>query len=253
MWNYFEAEEGRWYSWNLNGAAMYLRREAEAWRIAANSVPLRDIRPQAGGPEPDLSPKNLPECFVRGAGRQVSLRPYFYEKPYYINFRDKIRLMPEAETRLDLALPPVLRLELAGGLELFRFTPFLLSDAWSGDDTMSGFLCLSLPVGFGPSVPAGESSLIHGEFIFRNLTKTILDIDRLVLSTNSLGIYEKEGHLRCEAIVVDTNGGGGGELRITPRPGAPEGYRTIAAVQKNGMGDTLIRRSADLIKNIAGI
>ncbi|MDR1107776.1 MAG: hypothetical protein LBL19_01950 [Spirochaetaceae bacterium] len=252
MWNYFEAEEGRWYYWNLNGAGVYLCREGDVWRMAADSVLLRDIRPEAGGPEGDISPKNPPGCFALGAGRQAALRPYFYEKPYYINFRDKIRLMPEAETRLELALPPVLRLELAGGLELLRFTPFLLSETWSGSDTMSGFLCLSLPVDFGPSALTGESSLIHGELIFRNPTKTILDIDRLILSANSLGIYEKDGHLRCESIVVDTNGSGG-ELRLTPRPGAPEGYRLITAAQKNGMGDTLIRRSADLLKNIAGI
>jgi hypothetical protein len=251
MWNYFEAEEGRWYFWNLNGAAVYLRREGDEWRVAANSIVFRDLSPHVGGPEPDLPPKNLPEYIVRGAGRQVSLHPYFYDKPYYINFRDKLRLMPEAETRLDLALPPMLRLELAGELELFRFTPFLLSEAWSGNDPMFGFLCLSLPAGFFPSVFAGGSSLIQGELVFRNHTKTILDIDRLILDTNSLTIYKKEGRLCCERIIVDTNGGG--ELRITPQPGAPEGYTSITTAQKNRMGDALIRRSAGLIKNIAGI
>jgi hypothetical protein len=251
MWKYFEPEEARWYFWNLNGAAAYLRREGDLWRVAVNSVLFQEISPLAGGPEPGLPPGKLPEYFVTAAGRQVSLHPYFYEKPYCINFQDKIRLLPEAETRLTLALPPVLRLELAGGLELIRFTPFLLSETWSGNDSVSGFLCLSLPVNACSSTFTGGSAFIHGELIFRNRTKNILDMDRLVLSANSLNIYEKEGRLCCETVMVDTNGGG--ELRITPQPGVPGGYERITAGQKNGMGDTLIRRSADLIKNLTGI
>jgi hypothetical protein len=251
MWKSFEPEEARWYFWNLNGAAAYLRREGDLWRVAVNSVSFQEISPLAGGPEPGLPPEKFPEYFAAAACRRVSLRPSFYEKPYCINFQDKIRLLPEAETRLKLALPPVLRLELAGGLELIRFTPFLFSETWSGNDSVSGFLCLSLPVRAFSSAFTGGASFIQGELIFRNHTKNILDMDRLVLSANSLNIYEKEGRLRCETVIVDTNGGG--ELRITPQPGVPEGYGTITVGQKNGMGDTLIRRSTDLIKNITGI
>jgi hypothetical protein len=251
MWNYFEPEDARWYHWNLNGAAVYLFRNGDEWRTAAYSVRFQEITPHAGGPGTEPPPGDLPECFAVGTGRKVALRPCFYEKPYYINFRDKIRMMPETETRLDLALPPVLRLELAGELELIRFTPFLLSEAWSGEDSMSGFLCASLPACSHPSDFTGASSFIHGELIFRNLTKAIMDIDRLILYTNPLGIYEKEGRLCCETITADINSGG--EFKINLRPGAPEGYETIIAPKKNGMGNILIRRSADLIKNIAGI
>lgn len=237
MWKYFEPEEARWYHWNLNGAEVYLRREGDEWRTALRPVLFQEITPSADGPEPDRAPRNLPEFSAVGAGRQVVLRPYFYEKPYYINFRDKIRLMPETETRLDLALPPVLRLELAGGLELTQFTPFLFPEAWSGEDTMSGFLCVSLPVPFPPSSFTGGSSFIHGEIIFRNQTKTVLNIDRLVLYTDSLSIYKKEGDLRCETVVGDTNGSG--ELKINLRPGMPGGYEAITAARKTGWGISL--------------
>jgi hypothetical protein len=251
MWNYFEPEEARWYHWNLNGAGAYLYRSGDEWRVAAHSVRFQELTPHAGGPGSDPPPAGTREYFAVGTGRLVALRPCFYEKPYYINFRDKIRMLPETETRLDLTLPPVLRLELAGELELVRFTPFLLSETWSGEDTMSGSLCACLPTAFHPSGFTGASSLIHGELIFRNHTKTVLDIDRLVLYTNSLGIYEKEGRLRCETITVDAVGGG--EFKINLRPGAPDGYGTVALPRKNGVGNILIRRSADLIKNIAGI
>ncbi|MDR0688760.1 MAG: hypothetical protein LBG08_00625 [Spirochaetaceae bacterium] len=250
MWKCFEPEEARWYHWNLNGAEVYLRREGDEWRTALRSVLFQEATPSADGPEPDRAPRNLPEYSAVGVGRQVVLRPWFYEKPYCVNFRDRIRLMPETETRLDLALPPVLRLELAGGLELTRFTPFLLPETWSGEDTMSGFLGVSLSVPSPPWSVTGASSFIHGEIIFRNQTKTILDIDRLVLYTDSLNVYKKEGDLRCETVVVDTNSNG--ELRINPRPGTPDGYEAIPVARKNGMGNILIRRSADLIKNIAG-
>jgi hypothetical protein len=251
MWKYFEVEEGRWYVWNLNGAAVYLRREGNVWQAAVASVLLQEKSPLAGGPEPGLPPGDLPEYFATAAGRQVALHPYFYEKPYCVNFQDKIRLMPEAEIRLDLALPPVLRLELAGGLELVQFTPFLLSETWSGNDSMSGFLCLSLPVQAHASRSAGGGSFIHGELIIRNRTKTILNMDCLVLSANSLNIYEKEGQLRCEGLLVDAIGGG--EFRLSPQPGVPAGYNTITAAPKNVIGDIFMRRSADLIKNIARI
>jgi hypothetical protein len=232
MWNYFEPEEGRWYHWNLNGAVIYLRRDGDAWRAAVRPVPLRELSPQAGGPGTDLPPGELPGYVVASSGRKAALRPYFYEKPYYITFREKVCLAPEAETRLDLALPPVFQLEPAGEPELFRFTPFPLSEAWAGDNTMSGFLCASLPARLLPPDFQALSSFIHGELIFRNHTKTVLEIERLVLNTNSLGVYEKAGRLRCETAVVDTNGGG--ELKVNFLPGAPEGYGAVTPAKKTG-------------------
>ncbi|MDR2758378.1 MAG: hypothetical protein LBB78_03265 [Spirochaetaceae bacterium] len=235
MWNYFEPEEARWYHWNLNGAAFYLRRDGNEWRAVVNSIVLPEATPLAGGPGTDPPPKELPGYFIAASNRKVILRPYFYEKPYYINFREKICLMPEAETRLNLALPPVLRLE-AGELELIRFTPFLLSEAWTGDNPMSGSLCVSLPMGSPSSEFKEVSSFIHGELILRNPTKTVLAIDHLVLYTNSLNIYEKEGRLLCETAMVDTNGG---EPRVNFLQGVPGGYGTITSAKKTGWGISL--------------
>lgn len=235
MWNYFEPRDGCWYHWDLNGAACGFSRNGDEWRAAVTPCMLRDLRPGIRGPEP--APPPPASYFIVAAGREVILRPYFYEKPYYIQFLPKIRLLPEAETRLDLALPPVLRLELAGELELLQFAPFLLSETWAGDDTMSGSLCISLPVPSPVSSFKGVSSFIYGELIFRNHTKATLDIDHLVLSANSLNIYEKEGRLLCESIIVDTNGGG--ELKVNPRPGIPEGYRTLTTAKKTGWGRSL--------------
>jgi hypothetical protein len=237
MWKYFEPEAGRWYRWNLNGAVFYLRREGDEWRAVVKSILFQEVTPQAGGPETDLSPQEPPGYFAAASGGEAALRPCFYEKPYYLNFREKVRLMPEAEIRLDLALPPVLRLELAGELDLLRFTPFLLSESWAGDDTMAGFLGVSLPAGFPPSSFTGASSFIHGELILCNHAKTALELDHLVLYTNSLNIYEKEGRLLCETVTVDANSGG--ELKVNPRPGAPEGYSVITTAKKAGWGLSL--------------
>ncbi|MDR3161041.1 MAG: hypothetical protein LBU28_05435 [Spirochaetaceae bacterium] len=243
MWHAFEPEEHEWYQWNLNGAAAYLRRDGDEWRTAYRPVLFHEIEDGTGGPEPAPPPEGLPVYVTAGAGRSVALRPYFGDKPSLLKFSGHPHLLPDAEMRIGLALPPMLQLELADSLPLIRFMPFLFPETWYGEDTMSGSLYLSLP-----QEPREAAALVRGELLLKNGTKAALDIDRLVLDTEILGIYEQEGRLACETVLLE--GLPGEDFRISLLPQTPEGALRLTPGKKPG--GTLIRRGVDLIKTIAG-
>jgi hypothetical protein len=247
MWHYFEPEENCWYQWNLNGAAVYFRRDGDAWQAAYRPVLFHEMEDGAGGPEPSDPPEGLPVYVSAGTGRSVALRPYLGDKPCLLKFPKNLHLLPDAEFRISLALPPVLQLELAASAPLIRFMPFLLPEAWHGDNTIFGSLYLSLPVSFTRE-PRDVPALIRGELLLKNSMKAALDIDHLVLDTEILGIYEQEGRLVCETISLEALSGG--DFKISILPGTPPDAKRLSLDKKNNGGGTFVRRGVDLIKNI---
>jgi hypothetical protein len=253
MWHYFEPEENCWYHWDLNGAAVYLRRDGNTWQTAYRPVPFREIKDGFGGPDPLpppkglSSPEGLPVSVSAGTGRSVALRPAFGDKPCMLKFPEKLHLLPDAEIRIGLALPPALQLELEPSLPLLRFTPFLFPETWYGENTMSGALYLSLPASFRRE-PRDVPALVRGELFLKNSSKAALDLDRLVLYTDILGIYRQGGRLACETVLLEALPGE--DFKMSLRSGTPEGAEPLNLGKKNGGGELFIRRGVELIKNI---
>jgi hypothetical protein len=247
MWHYFEPEEQGWYRWRLNGAGVYLRRDGDAWKAAYRPVLFHEMEDGFGGPEPGAPPEGLPVSVIAGTGRRVALRPSFGDKPCLLKFPERLHLLPDGELRLALALPPALQLELADSLPLIRFMPFLLPETWYGEDTMSGSLYLSLPLSRRETRDA--PAFIQGELLLKNSARAALDLDRLVLDTDLLGVYDQGGRLVCETLAMEALPGG--DFKIS-RLGTPPGAERLSPEKKNGNGGTFIRRGVDLIRDITG-
>jgi hypothetical protein len=275
LWNYFEPQEARWYRWRLNGAAAYIRRDGDEWRIACKSIPYREIGGDAGGPEeaPPDTPAKLPldipaqlpldtppeslKCrLALGAGTGLTLRPYLRDRPYLAAIRGGLRLLPGMEARFVLALPPVVQFELTGEKVLADWSPFICSETWYGEDTMSGDLCLSIPAEVGTmpgspeTLPFGIPALIRCELLVRNRARTALDLDRLILYTAPVNVYEDGEGLVCDTIVADALGAG--EFRMNVQAPGPGQRRILSVGIKSGVGEILIHRGVSLLKTIAG-
>jgi hypothetical protein len=256
VWKSFEPEPGKWYRWDLHGAAAWLKKEASpggfCWHTAFETVPLGEALSAAsncGGPREGEAPEGL-SCTVSGGGpAAVRLRPCPGSKPCLVKMGDKLNLLPGAEARFTLYLPPVFRFE-AGNACLDSALPFIHSEAWFGD-TMLGLLCLYLPppLVFPAPGPQGPAAFIRCALTIKNRSRTAADIGRQLIYTESLGLYEAEGSLRSDLVTVEILSGG--DLKMTTVP--PRGKHTrIGPVPRNRVGDILIRRGTDFIKDILG-
>jgi hypothetical protein len=121
---------------------------------------------------------------------------------------------------------------------------------------MSGLLCLYLPPSLifpapaGPPVPQappGPAAFIRCVLSIKNRSRTAADISRQLIYTGSLGVYEAEGGLCSDLVAAEILPGG--DLKIAAVP--PRGKHTrIGPAPRNGVGDVLIRRGTDFIKDI---
>ncbi|WP_304225055.1 hypothetical protein [Gracilinema caldarium] len=271
MWDYFAPQEITWYEWRLDGGRAFLRKNGEEWRLAFLSGSFLDLNPDAGGPEPVEHPGQSPVSFAVSRGEKVALRPYYANRPYLITVRNEIKLLPGAEARFSVALPPLLRFELEDGTVLAEKQHFNLSPTWFGDKT-SGDLCLSLPLMLDPQckgeVPTKEGSdgntgidiksaasacksLIHCDIIVRNVSKNELDLKRFAIYTDLMNIYEQDGFLTGDTVLIDTTADGG--LRMSVDSGAHRNRKKVHTGNRSGLSELLVRRGMNFLKSITGM
>jgi hypothetical protein len=271
MWNYFAPKEITWYQWRLDGGRAFLRKNGEEWRLAFMAGTYMDMVPDAGGPEPVEHPGVAAVSFAVGSGKKVALRPHFANKPYLITVRNEVRLLPGAEARFSVALPPLLRFELEDGTVLAEKQLFNLSPTWFGDKE-SGNLCLSLPLMLDPQCK-GEvetleatdgntgvdnltkvsncKALIHCDMVVRNSTKNKLDLKRLAIFTDLMSIYEQDGMLLSDTVLIDTTIEGG--LRMSVDEGPHKNRKKVHAGNRSGLSELLVRRGMNFLKVITGM
>lgn len=271
MWDYFTPQEITWYQWRLDGGRAFLRKNGEEWRLAFIAGSFLDLVPDAGGPEPVEHPGTAVVSFAVGKGKKVALRPHYANKPYLITVRNEVRLLPGAEARFTVALPPLLCFELEDGTVLAEKQLFNLSPTWFGDKD-AGNLCLSLPLMLDPqckgeveteeetdgitgletrSRTAECKSLIHCDLVVRNSTKNELDLKRLAIFTDLMNIYEENGLLYGDTVLIDTTNDGG--LRMSIDGGPHKNRKQIHTGNRSGISEVLVRRGINFLKVITGI
>jgi hypothetical protein len=262
MWDFFEPEEMRWYQWRLDGARAYARKNGDEWRIAVVPVYLLDSDADSGGPEVVEPPSALSYAFVVAKGRTIALRPLLSTMPYLVFARNDIRILPGSEAFFDVSLPPVVRFELDGGIVLHESLPFNVSRTWFGDKT-SGSLCLSLPTALDPrcrdekdSSPGNASgirkkSLIQCSLLVRNESKAPMELKRLAIYTDMLSIYEKDGSLSTDTVLV--HGLADGALKMGIHEGGPDKGRRLTPDAAVGISDLLIRQGMHFLHTITGM
>jgi hypothetical protein len=220
-------------------------------------------RPENAGPEEAAPLSACPAgelTVAAGEGEYAALRPFFDEKPFLIKFSAVLRLFPGAETAVTVDLPPLLRFE-ADGTTLFSFRPFVSGDTWYGD-TMKGFLCSCLAVDFAPYPKTAGPPLVPCTVSIKNSSALTAELDHVLLYADELSIYENyensgengggngesSGGLLCDTPVIEIFDG---DFRMSVKTAA-EDARLVSEGVKNSVGDMLIRRGAEIIKNITG-
>jgi len=253
MWNPFEPENAVWYRWRLNGAAAYLRRDRDAWRIAFRTILFRDVDLDdgIGGPEPEDPPADLPVIRAWGSGEKVFLHPYLCDKPYVLTMGEKLRIAPGQQCRFTATLPPLLKFELEKEKALAEEMPFTMSKTFFGSDTMNGQICHSLPAFPDDDAAASQASaLIHCEVVLTNKTKTMLEPERVEVDPERLNVYVRDDRLVTDALELDFLDANC-KLKIGRIKG--RGQRLVSVGAKFGAGEIFARKSMDIIKNITDI
>jgi hypothetical protein len=128
---------------------------------------------------------------------------------------------------------------------LFNFAPFIVKQTWYGEDNVSGEIGSSL----SPMVPNGDNDHatlpgIGCTLFVRNRNKTMLPLDKVPLNTGILAIYESNGNFICDDPVIDVYGK---EFNLSIKPAKAS---LLTPAGKSEMGETLIHRGTQIIKNL---
>jgi hypothetical protein len=260
MWDYFEPKDNQWYRWDINGASAFLQKKEDSWQVIINQIRFKDLQERFGGPFLAEKPESKDSAFsfVIGKAKKAALRPYLSGLPYLVTVKDDTRLLPGAETRFDVMLPPLLRFELSPHeAPLTEQMPFLLSHTWFGD-SMEGILCQSLPPLLLPlsnetKIPAANEhmqSLIHCELLVRNTSKAAIDVKQAAIYTELLNVYEKDGELETDEVILDSLSDG--NLKMSIHHGQKKGWKKLSS-NNSGMSEVFIRRGANFLKSMTSI
>jgi len=256
MWDIFKPKDAVWYCWRLNGAAAYLQKNGEMWRIAFKTIPLFEKTGDFGGPDIEDPPESLQVTCLCGDGEEVFPHPYLSDRPYKLGFREKIRIAPGQKLGFTAALPPVLKFELAPDAVLAQAMPLVPRQTFIGPDTMDGkfgyFLGGNLLSGWNEeSGENGEteihSTLIRCDILIKNNAKTTIEPEHFVVYPETLNVYVRQGHLVADSQELEITGTEQ-KLKISRIENA--GLRLVSAGTKSGVGEFIVSKNVDIIKDI---
>lgn len=271
MWNFFEPAEAQWYRWTLDGASLWMRKSGEEWRFALENLPFKRLESDAHGPDKVDPPESPAVSLAVARGKKVALRPHPSAMPYLVSARNEVKIHPGTEARFTIALPPLLHVELESGTVLYEGLPFTTTTTWFGDKT-SGNLCLSLPIELDPEcknesdetadAAVQESlqraahylacrSLIRCRIAVKNQSKEALDVKRLAIFTNLMNVYESDGALVSDTVVITATGDGSLQTNIDDT--GTKHMARLHSAPKTGLNEVLIMKGVSFLRSIAGL
>ncbi len=270
MWDFFEPKNNEWYRWDLNGASAFLQKVGDTWHLLFSQIPFEDLTDGFGGPYAVEAPETEDKAisFVIGNGKKAALRPYLSGMPYLVTVKDGVRIMPGAETRFDVKLPPLIRFETAPHEQpLAEIIPFVLSRTWFGD-TMSGIFCHSLPSFLVPrcdgnsiclldaensavGVNTNVQSLIRCELLIRNTSKTAMNLKQTAIYTDMLNVYEKDGKLETDEVILDSFGDDNLKMSISHEQ--KKGCKKLSSSINGGKSEVFIRHGVEFLKVVNSV
>jgi len=263
IWS-FTFPEDVWHCWHLAGAAIFVRRKGKYWQSLCRKLQWSEHCGVYSGPvqeDPDTEDNSATAATTAVRNEETAtLQMCFPEKPFLLNLGN-LRLLPGTETSLTLQLPPAFHLTAGDNPLLtepeeilFTFTPFILKEAWHGEDTMKGVLCSSLPNiirpdSDTPAIAGTEPAPgIECTVLIRNRTKAPFELSKVPLYTDTLAVYEINGKFISDKPVIEPHGGDFRETIIKE-----QGVLLAPPAIKSGVGDTLIRSGTKIIRNITGL
>ena len=245
IWDFFTPENRVWYCWRLNGAAAYLRKDNELWQTAFKTIPFYERLGGFGGPEVEEPPLSLTLSCSSGSGNEVFLHPYLSSLPYILRVQEKLRIAPGQQISFTAALPPVLKFELTSALVLEETMPFILPRTLFGPDTMNGEFGHALAASLGQELK--PAALIYCNIRIINNTKMALEPGHIAVYAEPLNVYVNQGILISDAVELLFSEA---DCRTNIIEIKDEAYRLVSKGLKCGVGETIARRSMDIIKDI---
>lgn len=258
MWDFFKPEENIWYCWHLNGAAAYIKKDADRWKTAFKTIPFHELGEELAGPQkedpPDFLPVNVSRLTSGGMDGQIRLHPYFSSQPYILKLQEKLRLGQGQELIITAELPPVLKFELAPEAVIAEIMLVIPSRTLFGLDTMDGALGYSIPASLEKKTK--PSALIYCDVLVRNNAKAALELEFLAIHPEPLNIYFYDNRLVTDILEMDFFEDADYKTSVRESSNRhtnhekDEGYRLVSAGTKCGLGENIARHSIDIIKNI---
>jgi hypothetical protein len=248
MWQLFNVSDKKQFDWNIGDVHARILRNGARWNVCFFYPPSQEIRYD-----------------VIGVGECVCFKPFLPEKPLIACLSQKIYLAPETEICFKIALPTVLEIEI-GRYAKMAVQPFPLKMSFEGADTINGELCALLPnlpelryageieddrIGTSLAEASGPSLFVFSEVIIRNRSKQVYEFDRIVIYPETIDIFEKNGTLIADLVIIDHMDTG--VFRLQTPSAAPQGYQLLTAGQKDGVGSRIFRQSAGFFKDITSI
>jgi hypothetical protein len=248
MWQSFNIDDRKEIDWNIGNVRARIFRDAAHWQVDFACPLSQDIRYE-----------------VSSAGNTVCFKPVLSAAPYVAVLPQKFNLAPDTEAGFKIAFPPALQMEI-GRCTMTDIQLFAVKSSFEGPDTINGELCAVLPdaprllysgeiendlAGASLAETAAPQLLVFSEAIIRNRSKQIYAFDRIVIYPETIDIFEKNGTLIADLVIIDYVEPG--TLRLQTPSAAPDGYQLLTVGQKNGVGTRIIRQSAGFFKDITSM
>jgi hypothetical protein len=257
VWQILTIDDKKETGWDAGNIHARILRDAAHWQV-------NFYCPLSGDTCYDIS------C----SGETLCFKPFLPETAFAAFLPQKFCLAPDMEAVFKIALPPVLQMEI-GRVARTDIPIFPQKLSFEGADTINGELCTVLPYapellhagtiendregaslasaetgGGGGAGGAGPSLLVFSEAVIRNRSKQIYTFDRFTIYPETLNIFEKDGRLIGDLVIMDYVETGA--LRVQTVSAAPAGYQLLTAGQSSSVG-ARIRQSAGFFKDITSM
>jgi hypothetical protein len=247
MWQLFNVNDKEPFDWHIGEAHARIFRDGAHWDVCFSCPPAKDIRYD-----------------VIGTGEMACIKPFLPENPLIAFLPQRISLAPDMEVCFKTILPMVLEIKI-GRYAKIPVQPFPLKMSFEGIDTINGELCVVVPetprLLYAGEIEDGRAGMslagaeVTGPFIFsetiiRNRSKQVYEFDQIIISPDSINIYEKNSSLVADLVIIDYVDG---VFHLQTSSVVPQGYRLLTAGQKDGVGTRIFRQSAGFFKDITSL
>lgn len=209
MWEKRSIEEGKIYYGKLGNKSFWIKKNGKEWKISNETT--------KGHPEEMdfTSVEHDPEgikwnSYIADRNSILNLQPALPDRPIVLKPKNIFQLLPGMNTQLYFHIPIWIQF-YSGNIKkenlITEFPSTELSSTWFGDPD-NGVLSYSLQSEINTNLT--KTGQLHHETLCSvkiiNNSSTILNIQRLLLHVEFLGIYSENSHLYTSEIKVTFKG-----------------------------------------------
>ncbi|MFT5457124.1 MAG: hypothetical protein ACI9K2_003617 [Myxococcota bacterium] len=207
-------------SWRIGASQLTATRRTGEWWLEFVSGTDTDDRTLESAPMEPVAQRSASTRRYCGApANQLTLRPVLADRPVVVRPEAPLHVLPGSSAVLHVST--VVWLSVEAGGRLWEAPLVRPSDTWFGPDTRSGELCYASRTRArrtpdGLAHPGRAITKIEIE----NRESTTVELQRLLLPTHQMAVYERDGQLWTDSVVIIRSGGAStDELELRPLDG----------------------------------